>query len=800
MADRIVKGFAHLCPANCYRYENTTGFDYSPAPKVTPPPDGDGVGSVLVKLLKKRTGLVFNSETGELTTPKYARATAFLHAGTDGFECVEEDVLKWRRTGPAEVTVTYRTPHDCNWKGTTLRPAVPPTMNQGGGSFPVWNWLIDRLYPNGYIVQPDAGEDENKARAYFPLDKVRENTFDWIFCLPGTYAAAGEKLMVPGGGIRERLLFSPFGTPNLLGGWIIGPLENREYLVDIFGRECRARASDYRDWAAGDWVFTAQNLCGSAEQPGSSKCNGDEENMIKYGPQGILDPEKVSLIIVPIQVGALGPSDPVAVFAQYEWGAFLDACIMRASIIEVDPDHPRGCIEIDGLGRLDDVDIKYIGRDESSLDNGQRFFGPDQEVLVLNKSGRKEPSTHELVVFHACNPVSPVLYFYLDRTHKAFLWDTGTNDFPFGVTNAEGEEITSWPVSWLDLDAWMTANLEQKSRTNTILWPYPREAYCQGEACIADSNGIQLTAVMDPTSRTEDDVCAGPHPNHATCDWKDNHGTKHTNCSEWPPGYYAGIADVDFGLSGGIAFGNRYRLAWSEDLVHYEDFVLNGSGSVSGSGLYQCYAGGTDPLGQIDDVLKTSDLYWTRTEEAEVAMTAPGNLTDMSGILRRYQVGHRQVLWHYIGTGLGRYVDTSSRTLDDETDQINYQILCSGLTGLGWNYWAKLLIWATFDSGISTDPSDIEREPNDENFSVQCLQADVTAGGVFENINPFTMPENPALAAAVKELMLDPEGEYLSSEKISGPFGAAGIRGIRVCMPGTGGNFIMPDITLYDWK
>ena len=34
----------------------------------------------------------------------------------------------------------------------------------------------------------------------------------------------------------------------------------------------------------------------------------------------------------------------------------------------------------------------------------------------------------------------PVLYFYLARTHKAFLWDTETNDFPVGVTNGAGED------------------------------------------------------------------------------------------------------------------------------------------------------------------------------------------------------------------------------------------------------------------------------------------------------------------------------------------------------------------------
>ena len=800
MAGKTVRGIAYMCPANCSRYEDATGFDYSREPEVSPPAGDGQAGTIVAFLLAKRPGTTFNPETGKFEAPKNTRGVAYLHESSDAFECSEDYALDWGRSDQSAVTVSYRAPKDCNWKGTRLRPAVPPDLSPGPASFPSWTWEVERTYPNGYIVLPDAGDGETKEKAYHPLGESVHKAFWHIFCAPGTYVGALERLAIPGGGVRERLLTRKFATPNITGGRIVSRDGELDYTVEIFGREYQVKASDYREWSPGDWVFVMPNRCSQAEHPGTSECLGDRDNMKLFGPEDVFDPEGVSLIIVPLQLGALGPAFPVSIVGQAEWGAFLGACIMRASIIEVSPVYPRADIEVEGLGRVDDVPIKYIGRGETSDAESQRFFGPDQEVMVFNKSGKQEPSAHEIVVFHACKPVMPVLYFYLDRTHMAFLWDTETNDFPVGVTDGAGNVITSWPVPWLDLDAWMTANLEQKSTNNTILWDYPRAEYCDGDDCIAGTNNIQLTAIMDPTTQTEDDVCAGPHPNHNTCDWRDNHGTKYTNCSEWPVGYYAGVGTVDFGLSGSIAFGNRYRLAWSEDLAQYEDFELNGSGSVTGSGLFQCYTGGTDPLGIITDVLKTSDLYWTRTEQAEVTMSAPGGLANMSGDLRRFEIYHRQVLWHLIGSGLGAYVDTTGRICDDEINQINYQILCSGLSGLGWNNWAKLLIWATFDSGVTTDAANIDREPDSGNFSVQCLQGDVTDGTPFAEINPFSMPENPELAAAVKDLMLDPKGEYLSSEKISGPYGGALVGNVWVCMPGTGGLFIMPAVTLYDWK
>ena len=256
-----------------------------------------------------------------------------------------------------------------------------------------------------------------------------------------------------------------------------------------------------------------------------------------------------------------------------------------------------------------------------------------------------------------------------------------------------------------------------------------------------------------------------------------------------------------FSCNGNIAFGNKYRIAWKEDLSECEDFVMEGYGAVSGNGNYHCFDGGTDPKGEIDEIIKTDDHYEERTEEASITMEAPGGLANMSGDLRRHTIQHGQVLLYWVGDDpLSRYAEWFSRDLDDSLDDINYQILCSGLMGLGWNNWAKLLIWATFDSGVAINGEDLNRQPDSGNFDVQCLQADVTAGVGFENMNPFTMPENPDLAAAVKDLMLDPLGEYLGNDKISGPYGGALIRGIWICMPGTGGLFTMPAITLYDWK
>ena len=804
MAGKTVRGIAYMCPASCSRYEDATGFDYSREPEVTPPAGDGQAGTIVAFLLAKRPGTTFNPETGIFEAPKNARGVAYLHESSDAFECSENYALNWGRSDQSAVTVSYRAPKDCNWKGTRLRPAVPPDLSPGPASFPSWTWDVERTYPNGYIVLPDAGEEETREKAYYPLGESVNKAFWHIFCAPGTYVGAMERLAVSGGGIRERLLTRQFATPNITGGRIVSRDGDLDYTVEIFGQEFQIKASDYREWSPGDWVFIMPDLCSQAEHPGTSECLGDRDDMKLFGPEDIFDPEGVSLIIVPLQLGALGPSFPVSIVGQAEWGAFLGACIMRASIIEVSSVYPRADIEIEGAGRVNDVPIKYIGRGQTTDAESQRFFGPDQEVLVFNKSGKQEPSAHEIVIFHACKPVMPVLYFYSDRTKQAFLWDTETNDFPVGVTNGSGIPITSWPVNWQDLEAWMTANLEQKSTSNTILWDYPREDYCEGgEPCVADSFNLGPGPYQNPTTQAVDDMCAGPHPRHQTCDWRDNHGTRRSDYPEQPAGYYylPAAITVTFDCNGSIAFGNRYRVGWKEDLSLYEDFVMAGYGAVSGNGNHHCFEGGTDPLGEHDDIVMTDDHFQERTESASINVTAPGGLSNLSGDWRRHTIEHGQVMWYLIGDNPdAQYTGKFSRTLDDTADNINHQILCSGLSGLGWNDWAKLLIWATFDSGVVTGSEEIDRRPDAVNFNVQCLQGDVTEGVAFENLNPFTMPLNPELASAVKNLMLDPEGEYLSEEKIGGPYGGALIGGIRICMPGTGGLFTMPAVTLYDWK
>ena len=390
MAEKSVKAFAYLCPNNCHRFENKTEFGYSPEPGVTPPSGEDGTGEVITTLLRKRPGMVYNPETGKYEAPRHARGAAYLHAESDDFECSEDYALNWGRTRSAGVTVTYRAPRDCNWKGTTLRPAVPPDLSPGSASFPSWTWEVERTHPNGYVVKPDAGEEETRERAYYPLGQTLNNIFWHIFCAPGTYVAALERLMIPGGGIRERLLTRKFATPNITGGRIVSQDGELDYSVEIYGQEYQVKASDYREWSEGDWVFIMPNLCSQAEHPGTSECLGDLGNIKLFGPEDVFDPENVSLIIVPLQLGALGPSFPVSIVGQAEWGAFLGACIMRASIIEVSPVYPRADIEIEGLGRVNDVPIKYIGRGETTDAEGQRFFGPDQETLVFNKSGKEE--------------------------------------------------------------------------------------------------------------------------------------------------------------------------------------------------------------------------------------------------------------------------------------------------------------------------------------------------------------------------------------------------------------------------
>ena len=159
MAGKTVRGIAYMCPANCSRYEDATGFDYSREPEVSPPagrrPGRDDCG---VFLLAKRPGTTFNPETWKFEAPKNTRGVAYLHESSDAFECSEDYALDWGRSDQSAVTVSYRAPKDCNWKGTRLRPAVPPDLSPGSASFPSWTWEVERTYPNGYIVLPDAGD------------------------------------------------------------------------------------------------------------------------------------------------------------------------------------------------------------------------------------------------------------------------------------------------------------------------------------------------------------------------------------------------------------------------------------------------------------------------------------------------------------------------------------------------------------------------------------------------------------------------------------------------------------------
>ena len=64
MAGKTVRGIAYMCPANCSRYEDATGFDYSREPEVSPPAGDGQAGTIVAFLLAKRPGTTFNPETG----------------------------------------------------------------------------------------------------------------------------------------------------------------------------------------------------------------------------------------------------------------------------------------------------------------------------------------------------------------------------------------------------------------------------------------------------------------------------------------------------------------------------------------------------------------------------------------------------------------------------------------------------------------------------------------------------------------------------------------------------------------
>lgn len=144
-----------------------------------------------------------------------------------------------------------------------------------------------------------------------------------------------------------------------------------------------------------------------------------------------------------------------------------DVCLKKGTIISIDRDAGTASVEIDGIGRENNVPIFYHCQGQQDTEGGHVAFNEEDAVLVLAENSRRGFSESYSVVgfqggLKSCNAYFAEIQVWVGHCVVSLLWDINTDSLldtsEHGFSNPVGILDTSTP-EWTNLcpeyDTWV---------------------------------------------------------------------------------------------------------------------------------------------------------------------------------------------------------------------------------------------------------------------------------------------------------------------------------------------------------
>ena len=470
-----IQGYFYMCSETCVPMNDATGSGGDMIPSgvdIEPPCPAKGETEGLITLELIRASARSPARTlarGELGMRSHEVCDQGLGWR---FETPSEDPTETSRVSRPTVTVFYGIPASCNWLGSMLTSRSPANFIEAPACFSEFAWEKLPASFSGFVIHPDPPACETIEDKKTPHGQVeyylRRNTLaPGCLIMLETHEHGRDAPTI-------TLAFSEYATPAITGGvviWTYGEGANRSYGVNVHGVEAVAHPSDFSEYQVGDWVFVVDKHCCLTDREQeilNLRMQADPE--IKgcispcmsrsAGPDSRLVNERY--IILPIRIGECGRYDYAAVYGYEDLGAVFQACMLQATVIEVDDD--TADIEIEGQGRVDGVPIRYVREGKTSWLGGGDAFGSDFRVFVLNKSGVEDPTSDDLVVVSICNEIGPpyiVMRYGSSTIEHLAAWSLPRHDCidelrknPDLWTDPEVPEYVETPFAYADVSDW----------------------------------------------------------------------------------------------------------------------------------------------------------------------------------------------------------------------------------------------------------------------------------------------------------------------------------------------------------